>query len=88
MFHFPGVAECVVFSVPDDRLGEEVGSAVYVEPGHTVDPAALRDHCKGLLAPFKVPRYLWLLNEPLPRNANGKFVKRALQDALSLGDAV
>jgi long-chain acyl-CoA synthetase len=35
-----------------------------------------------------VPRYLWFLDEPLPRNANGKFVKRALRDSLKLADAV
>ncbi|WOJ96158.1 class I adenylate-forming enzyme family protein [Congregibacter brevis] len=88
LFSHDSVAECVVFSVPDDRLGEEVGAAIYVKPGETLEAAALREHCKAIVAPFKVPRYIWLLDEPLPRNANGKFVKRALQDSLSLSDAV
>ncbi|MEM1404023.1 MAG: class I adenylate-forming enzyme family protein [Pseudomonadota bacterium] len=88
LFSFDGVAEAAVFSVPDDRLGEEVGAAIYKEPGATVDAEALRAHCKTVLAPFKVPRYIWLVEEALPRNANGKFVKRALQDSLKLADAV
>ncbi|MFK8041232.1 class I adenylate-forming enzyme family protein [Congregibacter sp.] len=88
LFSHDSVAECVVFSVPDERLGEEVGAAIYVKPGETLEAAALREHCKAIVAPFKVPRYIWLQDEPLPRNANGKFVKRALQDSLSLSDAV
>lgn len=88
LFSYEAVAECVVFAVPDERLGEEVGAAIYVKPGEQLDAAMLREHCKALIAPFKVPRYIWLLSEPLPRNANGKFVKRALQDSLALADAV
>jgi acyl-CoA synthetase (AMP-forming)/AMP-acid ligase II len=34
------------------------------------------------LAAFKVPRYVWFLSEPLPRNANGKFLKRELREVL------
>ncbi|MFT7289394.1 MAG: long-chain acyl-CoA synthetase, partial [Halieaceae bacterium] len=87
MFHHDAVAECAAFAVPDERLGEEVGAAVYVKPGETVVAESLRAHCKQYLAPYKIPRYLWLLDEPLPRNANGKFVKRALQDSLKVADA-
>lgn len=88
LFSYEAVAECVAFAVPDERLGEEVGAAIYVKPGEQLDADLLRNHCKQLIAPFKVPRYIWLLSEPLPRNANGKFVKRALQDSLALADAV
>jgi acyl-CoA synthetase (AMP-forming)/AMP-acid ligase II len=87
LFHHDAVAECVVFAVPDERLGEEVGAAIYLKPGATLDADSLRTHCKGYLSPFKIPRYIWMLSEPLPRNANGKFVKRALQDSLAIADA-
>ena len=40
-----------------------------------------------LIARHKIPRYIWLLNEPLPRNANGKYLKRELRDALKVEDA-
>ena len=87
LFHHPAVAECVAFAVPDERLGEEVGAAVYLAPGEHVDAAALREHCKEHVAPFKVPRYLWFVDQPLPRNANGKFVKRDLREKLRVENA-
>ncbi|MFV0276580.1 MAG: class I adenylate-forming enzyme family protein, partial [Parahaliea sp.] len=87
LFSYPPVAECVAFAVPDERLGEEVGAAVYLAAGADPDPDALRAHCAGVLAPFKVPRYIWFMNEPLPRNANGKFLKRELREALRVADA-
>ena len=88
LFDHHAVAECAVFAVPDERLGEEVGAAVFLRPGAEVDARALREHCAARIASFKVPRYLWFLPEPLPRNANGKFVKRSLQESLRTADAV
>ncbi|KGE04896.1 class I adenylate-forming enzyme family protein [Pseudohaliea rubra] len=87
LFHHEAVAECVAFAVPDDRLGEEVGAAVHLKSGASVDAEVLRSHCRQHLAAFKVPRYLWFLDEPLPRNANGKFLKRELREALKVEDA-
>lgn len=88
LFADQAVAECVVFAVADERLGEEVGAAVYLRPGATADATHLRAHCAGLLAPYKVPRYLWLMPEPLPRNANGKFLKRELRETLQVAEAL
>lgn len=87
IFEHENVAECAAFSVPDERLGEEVGVAVYLKSGAGLTAEELRTHCKALLAPYKVPRYVWFVEEPLPRNANGKFVKRQLQDQLATEDA-
>lgn len=87
LFSHDAVAECVVFSVPDERLGEEVGAAIYLKPGESVGASELREFCKAQLSPYKIPRYIWIASEPLPRNANGKFVKRTLQDSLALADA-
>jgi long-chain acyl-CoA synthetase len=39
------------------------------------------------MAKHKVPRYVWFLNEAIPRNASGKFLKRALRDSLKVDDA-
>ncbi len=87
IFKHPAVAECTVFGVLDDRLGEEVGAAVVVAPGESVTADDLRAHCAGLIAKFKIPRYIWLRSEPLPRNASGKFLKRELRDTLEVTDA-
>ena len=83
----PAVAECSVFGVPDPRLGEEVGAAIVPRPGQGLDVAVLREHCGRLIAKHKIPRYVWILSGSLPRNANGKFVKRELRDTLNVADA-
>ena len=83
----PAVAECCVFGVPDARLGEEVGAAIVLRPGETLSADAIREHCVALVARHKAPRYVWLLAESLPRNANGKFVKRELRESLKIEDA-
>ena len=83
IFRHPGVAEVTVFGVPDERLGEEVGAAVLLRPGAMVSPEELREHLIGLMAKHKVPRYLWFMNDPLPRNASGKFLKRQLRETLN-----
>lgn len=82
IFDHPAVLECVAFAVPDDRLGEEVGAAVHLREGAMLDVAGLREHLSTKLAAFKIPRYIWFLAEPLPRNANGKFLKRELREVL------
>ncbi len=87
LYKHPDVAECSVFSVPDERLGEEVGAAIFPAPGTSPTAAELRDFCKTQLAAYKAPRYIWLLEEPLPRNASGKFVKRTLQEGLDISNA-
>ncbi len=87
IFSHDDVAECVVFAVEDERLGEEVGAAILPRPGASLDAATIREHSKALIAAFKVPRYIWFVDQPLPRNANGKFVKRDVKEALDLADA-
>lgn len=82
IFDHPAVLECVAFAVPDDRLGEEVGAAIHLKDGAMLDAAGLREHLASRLSAFKIPRYIWFLAEPLPRNANGKFLKRELKDVL------
>ncbi len=82
IYELDGVAEAAVFGVPDDRLGEIVGAAIVLSPGASLTEeqllAALGEH----LAKFKIPERVWFLNDSLPRNANGKFVKRELKESL------
>lgn len=87
IFDHEDVAECTVFGVEDDRLGEEVGVALLLKPGATITADELRGHCAGKLAKFKIPRYFWFMKEALPRNASGKFLKRELRDSLDVADS-
>jgi long-chain acyl-CoA synthetase len=76
-----------VFGVPDERLGEEVGSVIVLKPGQDVDVDALRADLQARIAKHKVPRYIWTQRETLPRNANGKFLKREVKETLDLAAA-
>jgi acyl-CoA synthetase (AMP-forming)/AMP-acid ligase II len=87
LYKHGAVAECAVFAVPDERLGEEVGAAIFPGQDKHVSAEEVRAFCQNHLAAFKIPRYIWILNEPLPRNASGKFVKKELQQALNVSDA-
>ena len=74
----PKVREAAVYSVPDERLGEEVGATIYADPGLDVDE--LRTFLEAHLAKFEVPRYVLPVSEPLPRTASGKILKRELRE--------
>ena len=82
IYEHPDVAEAVVFGVPDDRLGETVGAAIYLAEGTELDESELAAHLAPLIARFKQPEHVWFVDEPLPQNANGKFVKRQLKEGL------
>jgi fatty-acyl-CoA synthase len=73
----PGVSENAVVGLPDERLGEIPVAIVVLED----DEAAERvlPHCRDLLATYKVPKRLVVRDEPLPRNPNGKVLKRELR---------
>lgn len=83
IYRHDSIAECCVFGVPDDRLGEEVGVAIVAKPGETLTDDAVRAHCASIMAKHKIPRYIWFMDEALPRNASGKFLKRELRDRLA-----
>jgi long-chain acyl-CoA synthetase len=87
IYEHPAIAECTVFGVPDTRLGEEVGVAIFCKEGTPVSAETIRNHCHERISSHKVPRYIWFLNEALPRNASGKFLKRELRDSLDVEDA-
>ncbi|WP_310542536.1 class I adenylate-forming enzyme family protein [Phenylobacterium sp.] len=86
-YRHPAIAEACVFGVPDERLGEEVGAAVLLRPGHSLTADGLRAHCMTVMAKHKAPRYVWFLDDAIPRNASGKFLKRALRESLKVEDA-
>jgi len=88
VYRYQPVAECSAFGVPDERLGEEVGLAVVSRAGETLTAEALREHLAAIVARHKIPRYIWILHEPLPRNASGKFLRRELKERLSIAEAV
>ncbi len=74
----PGVLEAAVIGKPCPVLGERVHAVVARrDPG--LQARALSDFCAARLADYKVPESFTFSDDPLPRNANGKLLKRALR---------
>ena len=85
LFEHPAVTDAAVIGIPHHVLGEEVGAAVHLAPGTSATEQELRDWVAQRLAAFKVPVRIWFLDDPLPRNANGKIMKRDLKADLLAG---
>ncbi len=75
----PGVRDAVVVGVDDERFGQRLSAYVVREPGTEVTEQELKDHVKGELAGYKVPREVTFLDE-LPRNSTGKVMKKELPE--------
>ena len=81
LYAHPAVQECAVLSKPCPVLGERVHAFVMLKtPGDFEND--LRDFCRQQLSDYKVPESFTLSTTPLPRNANGKLVKRDMRDQL------
>jgi acyl-CoA synthetase (AMP-forming)/AMP-acid ligase II len=76
----PAVGEVAVVGVPDSMMGEKVGAVVVPLPGRELDPHELLVFAKERLADFKVPQYVAVRAEPLPRNPGGKVLKPPLRE--------
>merc|ERR1712048_269593 len=84
LYTHPSVRECSVFGLPDARLGEVVGVAVYLQGPLTA--AELSAHAgAGQLAKFKIPlqEHIFILDDPLPKGATGKIDKKGLREKYS-----
>jgi acyl-CoA synthetase (AMP-forming)/AMP-acid ligase II len=78
----PGVVESAVIAKPCPVLGERV-HAVIVTRDREVKSDILRAWCAERLSDYKVPETVSLGLEPLPRNANGKVMKKRLREELN-----
>jgi len=76
----PGVFEVAVIGVPDEMMGEKVGAVLVPTPGSSLDVGAVMSFARERLADFKVPQFVSVRAEPLPRNPGGKILKRPLRE--------
>jgi long-chain acyl-CoA synthetase len=85
LYDHPDVVDAAVVGLPHKVLGEEVGAIVQLRAGAKTTAEQLREHVAKHLAAFKVPVRIDIRHEPLPRNANGKIVKRQLREEMTAG---
>jgi long-chain acyl-CoA synthetase len=77
----PGVFEVAVIGVPDEMMGEKVGAVLVPTPGSSLDVDEVLSFARERLADFKVPQFVSVRSEPLPRNPGGKILKRPLRES-------
>jgi acyl-CoA synthetase (AMP-forming)/AMP-acid ligase II len=81
----PAVFEVAVLGVPDKMMGEKVGAAIVLKPGAKTETGEIIQFAKKHLADFKVPQFMVLRSETLPRNPGGKLLKKQLRESLDWG---
>jgi long-chain acyl-CoA synthetase len=81
----PAVFDVAVVGVPDKMMGEKVGAAIVLKPGVSAEAGDIIEFARKYLADFKVPQYIVLRSEALPRNPSGKILKKQLRESLEWG---
>ncbi len=82
LYEHPAVMDAAVFGVPHRLLGEEPAAAVSLSPGTVASEADIQNFARSRLAAYKCPIRILILEEPLPRNPNGKILKDPLRQML------
>ena len=83
LFEHPDIADCAVVGLAHRTLGEEVTAVIVLRPGRRLDAQELSRHVAHRMAKFAVPTRYFFRAEPLPRNPQGKILKRELRDSLN-----
>jgi long-chain acyl-CoA synthetase len=82
IFEHADVADCAVVGLPHATMGEEVAAVIVLRPGRVVEAEEIIRHVATHLARFEVPTKIFFRSDPLPRNPQGKVLKRDLRNSL------
>ena len=83
LYQHPAVLEACVVGVPDEYRGERVRAYVALKPGEEATAQELVAHCRGLLAVYKAPREVVLVDD-IPKTQTGKALRRELRERARL----
>ena len=84
LYSHPGVLEAAVIGIPDEVWGESILAVVVLRRGSEVAPMQLVYHCRALIAHYKAPRKVEIV-ESLPRTGSGKIYKKGLRERYGRG---
>jgi len=73
------VLECAVFGIPHEKWGEQVHAAIVLRDGAAADETQIIEHCRALIAGYKIPRSVEFL-DALPKSGAGKILKKDLRE--------
>jgi fatty-acyl-CoA synthase len=79
LFRHPEIESAQVFGVPDDRFGEELCVWIKLRAGATLDADGVRAFCQGQIAHYKIPRYVYFVEE-FPMTVTGKIQKFIMRE--------
>jgi fatty-acyl-CoA synthase len=79
LFTHPKVAEVAVFGVPDEFYGEAVMAWIQLHADSTATEAEIREFCQERIAHFKIPKYIWFVDE-FPTTVTGKLQKFRMRE--------
>jgi acyl-CoA synthetase (AMP-forming)/AMP-acid ligase II len=80
IYTHPSVMEAAVFGVSDERKGETVAAAIMPKAGMKVTEGEIAALCQERLARYKIPKHIKIMEDPLPKSATGKILRRVLKD--------
>ncbi len=79
LYHMPGIKDVQVAAVPSHKYGEEVGAFIILQEGVKMEPEDVRDFCKGKIARYKTPKYVFFIDQ-FPLTGSGKIQKFKLKE--------
>lgn len=79
LYHMPGIKDVQVAAVPSKKYGEEVGAFIILHEGVKMESEDVRDFCKGKIARYKIPKYVFFIDE-FPMTGSGKIQKFKLKE--------
>lgn len=79
LFQLPQVESVEVVGIPSPKYGEQVGAFIKLKNGQTLAEEEVKEYCRGQIARFKIPKYIFFVNE-YPMTASGKIQKYKLKE--------
>lgn len=79
LYKMPGVKDVQVVAVASERYGEDVGAFIIQRDGYDLNTQDVREFCKGHIAKYKIPRYVFIVDN-FPMTGSGKIQKYRLRE--------